>query len=166
MTLRADVDLRFHYKNTGTAELGGSAVDEFDLMVDVVLRNGTGTGQANKAWRDGDRSILASASENLDLSGTLTDRLGQPVVFTAIKAIIVRPKATNVTNLVLGAAASNAWAPLLGATGTLTLVPGFVMCLVGDVGAGYAVTAGTGDILKVANGGATDLLYDIAIVGV
>jgi len=166
MTLRADVDLRFHYKNTGTAELGGAAVDEFDKQLEVVLRNGTGTGQANKSWRDGDRPILASASENLDLSGTFTDRLGQPVVFTAIKAILVRPKETNVTNLVLGAAAANPWTPLLGATGTLTLVPGFLLCLAGDVGAGYAVTAGTGDILKVANGGATDLLYDIAIVGV
>jgi len=166
MTLRADVDLRFHYKNVGTAELGGSAVDEFDGLVDVVLRSGSGTGQVNKAWRDGDRPILASASENLDLSGTFTDRLGQAVVFTAIKALFVRAKSTNVTNLVLGAAAANPWAALLGATGTATILPGFVLCLVGDIGAGYAVTAGTGDILKVANGGATDLLYDIAIVGV
>jgi hypothetical protein len=166
MTLRADVDLRVHVKNTGTPELGSAAIDEMDLIVDVVLRHGSGTGQANKAWRDGDRSILASASENLDLSGTLTDRLGQPVVFTAIKALVVRPKSTNVTNLVLGAAAANPWAPLLGATGTLTCLPGFVYLIAGDVGAGYAVTAGTGDILKIANGGATDLLYDIAIVGV
>ena len=41
-----------------------------------------------------------------------------------------------------------------------------MLLLVAPGAAGYAVTAGTGDILKVANSGAgTGVTYDIVIVG-
>ena len=44
--------------------------------------------------------------------------------------------------------------------------PGGTLLLVAPNAAGYAVTAGTGDLLKVANsGGSTGVTYDIVIVG-
>jgi len=60
------------------------------------------------------------------------------------------------------------WVTLLGATHTLTLRPGaFVAVGTGAADAtGYAVTATTADLLKIANSGAgTSVTYDIHIIG-
>ncbi|CAM5376651.1 hypothetical protein SCALM49S_02945 [Streptomyces californicus] len=70
--------------------------------------------------------------------------------------------------MVVGAASSNPWATLLGATHTLTVRPGgFVAVGTGVADAiGYAVTASTGDLLKIANSGAgSAVTYDIHIIG-
>jgi hypothetical protein len=64
---------------------------------------------------------------------------------------------------------TNPWVGFLNAAGTVTLKPGAGIVLTADQASatGYPVTAGTGDILRVANSGAgTAVLYDIAIVGV
>ncbi|MFF5972219.1 hypothetical protein ACFY7C_11940 [Streptomyces sp. NPDC012769] len=128
---------------------------------------GTGAGKADKVFSDR-RQLAASATEDLDLAGVLLDAFGQAITFARIKGLIIRADAANTNNVILGNATSNAWAALLGATGTLTLRPGASLGLnTGPADAtGYAVTAGTGDILKVANsGGGTTVTYDIVLIG-
>ncbi|MER7801249.1 hypothetical protein ABTX71_13050 [Streptomyces parvulus] len=133
----------------------------------LELASGTGAGKADKVFSDR-RTLAASASEDLDLTGTLVDAFGATISMARVKGIIVAAAAGNTNNVVLGNATSNAWATLLGATHTLTLRPGaFVAVGTGAADAtGYAVTAGTGDLLKVANsGGSTSVTYDIHIIG-
>lgn len=133
----------------------------------VSLASGTGVGKADKVFSDR-RSISASSSEDLDLAGVLLDSFGAAITFARIKGLIVSAAATNSNNVVVGAASSNAWAALLGATHTLTLRPGAaVAVMAGEADAtGYAVTASTGDLLKVANSGAgSSVSYDIVIIG-
>ena len=133
----------------------------------VSLSSGTGAGKADRVFSDR-RTLAASATEDLDLAGALTDALGGTVSLARVKGIIVSASADNTNNVVVGAASSNPWATLLNATGTITLRPGASVGLMAGVAdaTGYAVTGGTGDLLKVANsGGTTAVTYDIVIIG-
>lgn len=133
----------------------------------VLLTNGTAAGQADRIWHD-QRTLTASSTEDLDLAGVLTDPTGATITFARVKAIIVQAAAANSNNVVVGAAASNAWATLLNGTGTVTLRPGAVFAAVAGVAdaTGWAVTAGTGDLLKIANSaGGTSVVYDVIVIG-
>jgi hypothetical protein len=167
-TINARLAINWRVITTGSRDLGAPTAP-VDLDPLVVLKPGSGAGQAAKSWDDGARSIPASGSENLDLSGTLTNRFGETQAFTAIKALFIRAASTNVNDVIVGGAAANPWVAVLGATGTVRLRPGAVlplMCGQADA-SGYAVVDATGDQLKVANSGAgSAVLYDILIVGI
>ncbi|MGY0023751.1 hypothetical protein ACVHNB_32880 [Streptomyces sp. YJ-C3] len=145
----------------------GTAKAAQSLSRSMSLASGTGAGKADRVFSDR-RTLAASASEDLDLAGVLLDAVGAAITFARIKGLIVAAAAGNTNNVVIGAASSNAWATLLGATHTLTIRPGaFVAVGTGVADAtGYAVAAGTGDLLKVANSAAgTAVTYDIHIIG-
>lgn len=122
--------------------------------------------QASKVFADR-RTLAASASEELDLAGSLVDALGATITFTKIRALLIEASSANANTVVVGGAAANAVATLFGdATDTLVVRPGGVALLVAPDTAGYAVTPATGDLLKVANGGAgTAVTYDITVLG-
>lgn len=152
---------------TKTADLGAVPKDVLDFQKRVTLRTGTAAGQADKLWYD-ERTLSASATEDLDLAGVLADTFGTTFTSARVKALVVAAAAGNANNVVVGAASSNAWATLLGATGTVTVRPGatVAMCVGVADATGYAVTAGTGDLLKVANSaGGTSVTYQIAVIG-
>jgi hypothetical protein len=145
-------------------------VDTFKAPADLTpleFVSGSGTGEANKAFTD-TRAIGASGSENLDLYGGLTDTQGNVLNFSAIKALEIRASEDNTNNVIVGSAATNVgWVGFFGdISDTIALRPGGRL-LIADPGAGYAVTASTADILKVANSGSgSSVEYDIRIVGV
>ncbi|MCX4575612.1 hypothetical protein OHB41_20950 [Streptomyces sp. NBC_01571] len=137
------------------------------LSKSMSLASGTGVGKADRIFSDR-RTLAASATEDLDLAGVLLDAFGAAITFARIKGLIVAAAAGNTNNVVVGAASSNPWATLLGSTHTLTLRPGaFVAVGTGVADAvGYAVTASTGDLLKIANSSSgTPVTYDIHIIG-
>jgi hypothetical protein len=137
------------------------------LSRSMSLGSGTGAGKADRVFSDR-RTLAASATEDLDLAGVLLDAFGSAITFARIKGLIIAAAAGNTNNVVVGNATSNAWATLLGATSTVTLRPGAFLAVgtgVADA-TGYAVTAGTGDLLKIANSGAgTSVTYDVHIIG-
>lgn len=141
---------------------------EYPVQVNFALdfADGLGAGQAQRVFTD-TRTLAASASEDLDLSGVLADAFGAAIPFTEIKAIFIKAHAANANNLVIGGAASNQFATPFGAgTHTLTLRPGGLFLLAAGDATGYAVTPGTGDLLKVANGaGGTSVTYDLVLIG-
>lgn len=145
----------------------GTLKQEIAYSAAASLSNGTGANQANAPWAD-TRTLSASSSENLDLAGGLTDAFGTALTFTKIKAVIIEADDANVNDVVVGGAASNAWlAPFGDATDTIKVKPGGFIMLVAPDANGLAVTAGTGDILKVANGGSgTSVTYTVTLVGV
>ena len=115
------------------------------------------------------RTLAASATEDLDLNGTaLQDVLGVNVGLARIKAIKIAAAAGNTNNVLVGAASANQWATLLNSTGVMTFRPGQVMQVAAGAAdaTGWTVTAGTGDLLKVANsGGGSSVTYTITIWG-
>lgn len=168
MPLSTKVHIGFAAKQTSALDLGSA---DANLARDyaVSLADGVLAGQANRIFSDS-RVLAASATEDLDLAGTaLVDVFGAPLTFARVKALVVAALPGNTNNVVVGGAASNAWATWVGAAAhTITLRPGAVIALLAgeaDLTA-YAVTATTGDLLRVGNGaGGSSVGYEIAIVG-
>lgn len=131
------------------------------------LTSGTGAGQADLMHAK-TYTVGPSSNTDLDLNGVLVDDFGNPVNLLRVKLAWFRAAVGNTNNVVIGAAAANQWATLLNAAGTVTLRPG-AYCLAGaDVAdaTGYAVTAGTGDLLRLTNSGAgTSVSCDVIIIG-
>lgn len=166
--------LQAYLKATQTAslsapDLGSATPATHVLTISKVLdlTSGTGAGSADVLYSD-TGTIAASSNTDVDLSGALANAIGGTSVFVRVKGLYVAASASNTNNVVVGNATSNAWATLLGATHTITLRPGAWILLgtgVADA-TGYAVTAGTGDLLRIANsGGGTSVSYDLAVIG-
>lgn len=131
------------------------------------LDNGTGANQADQIWDD-TRTLAASATEDLDLAGTaLQDAFGANMTFVKVKGIFVAAASGNTNDVVVGAAATNTFVgPFGAATHTAKVRPGGVLALACADSTGWAVTAGTGDLLRIGNSAAgTPVTYDIVIVG-
>lgn len=165
MTLKSAIAISATAQLSGTTDLA-SISSPLSFNRAVQLASGTGVGKADRLFAD-TRTLAASATEDLDLSGSLLDALGGPAAFVKVKGLIIAASKANTNNVVFGAASSNVWAALLNSTGTVTLRPGAAACFLAGVGdAGWTVTPTTGDILKVANSaGSTSVNYDIVVIG-
>lgn len=173
MALETRIELGVLATLTKAADLGGIPKDLLDFSKRIMLRTGTGAGQADKLWYD-ERTLAASATEDLDFAGVLTDTFGVTFTLARVKALIIvaapkDPSATqNTNNVVVGGASATQWAALLGTTGTVTLRPGaLLVAAAGEADAtGYAVAAGSTDLFKVANSaGSTSVTYQIIVIG-
>lgn len=166
MPLSSMVAVYAFAEQTSAIDLGTSRAPQ-SLSKSMQLISGTGAGKADRVFSDR-RTLAASGTEDLDLAGTLVDAFGAAITFARVKGLVISAAAANTNNVVVGAAASAPWIALLGATHTLTLRPGaFVAVGTGTADAvGYAVTATTADLLKIANSSSgTSVTYDIHIIG-
>ena len=148
----------------GSNDLGTPKIDLAELVT-VALTEGTGTGAADLMFAD-ERTLAASSTENLDLAGSLVDPLGATLTFAKVKTIIVIANSGNTNDVIVGGAASNAFTgPFQDATDKIAVRPGGFACFA-HPGAGWTVTASTGDILKVANSSSgTPVTYRVIIIG-
>ena len=136
------------------------------MDIDYTQRfaSGTGANQANALWQD-DRTLAASASENLDFSGSLTDVFGNSITCTKLKALIVKAASANTNDVDVGGG-STTIAGLFGATNDIVSVrPGGVFIYTSPNANGVTITGGSADVLTVANSGSgTSVLYDIIVL--
>ena len=132
----------------------------------IHLDNGTGANAADRLYMDSN-TLAASANVDVDLAGSLTDALGAALSFARVKALFLRAASGNTNNVVIGGAASNQFVgPFGAATHTFAVKPGGFMGWIAPDATGWAVTAGTGDLLRIANSGAgTSVTYDVVIIG-
>jgi hypothetical protein len=128
--------------------------------------DGTGANQIKQVYT-AQLTLAASANQDLDLAGALSNALGQSITFTKIRAIVVRAAEANTNNVVVGGAPSNGFiGPFGAAAHTVAVPPGGLVALVAPNAAGWAVTASTGDLLRVANSGAgSTVTFDILLLG-
>ena len=128
-----------------------------------VVASGVGVDQADKIWHD-TRNLGASAAESLDLNGGLTGSFGA-VVFAKLKAIIVVALPTNANDVQVTQPAANGVPFMLAAGDGFAIKPGSAMVLL-NKGAGWTVTAGTGDLITVTtSAGGTGVDYTIVLIG-
>lgn len=164
MTATFDGSISLRVRGTVSNPLDlSSLTDTLNELFTQTFENGTGTGQANKMWSD-TRTLADNTSESLDLAGSLTDSFGAAITFAKIKAIIIRNKSTTQA-LAVGGAASNQFINWVANSSDIINIPAGGMFML-TAPAGFAVTASTGDLLKIANGSAgqsTD--YDIVLFG-
>jgi hypothetical protein len=166
MTLSTKIRVELSATQTTPRDTGTATVPH-SVTKNVLFASGTAAGQADVIYSK-TNTIAASGTATLDLAGVLTD-LGSTLTFVKVKEIVITAADGNTNNVVVGGAASNAFSSIFGdATDKLVVRPGGHFAI--GVGAAdlnaYAVTAGTGDQLLIANsGGTTSVTYTIAIVG-
>ncbi len=166
MALNTKLSLALNAALTAAVDKGSNTGNRALEVVRSFL-DGTGAGQADRIYVD-DFSVAASGNTDLDLAGSLADGMGGTASFARVKLLVVVADILNVNNVVVGAAASNPWIGLLGATHTVTLRPGaFVAAGCGAADAtAYATVAGTGDLLRLANSSSGSAVTgSIAVVG-
>lgn len=139
-----------------------------DNMVKTIrhtFASGTGDDAADMMWHD-QRTLTASASENLDLAGSLSNAFGSTQTFATVKAILVYAASGNTNNVNVSAEGTNGVPGIFLALGDGVAVKpdGLFVWLAPNTGA--TVTASTGDLLVVANSaGTTSVTFDIVIIG-
>jgi len=157
-----------------TVQVTGTLVNVLDLDTQVQaplasqftqsFANGVGANQANVIWFD-TRTLAVSTTEDLDFAGGgLVDALGAAVAPAKIRAVIITSASANTQNITLFGDVNSV--PLLStAATTITLQPGGMYVFSAPATAGVAVTAGTGDIIQVANGAGTSVTYSVVVIG-
>ncbi len=150
---------------TSTPDIG-SLNYAVNFAASLTFADGTGANQANMIWAD-QRTLSASATEDLDLAGGLTNVFGAALTFTKIKAIIVTAAAGNTNSVQVIRPASNGVPIFMAAGDGIALTPGAFFAAAFPNLAGIGVTGGTGDLLTLTNSaGTTPVTYNIVIVGI
>lgn len=131
----------------------------------IQLAGGTLADQADIVWTD-TRTVASAANDDLDLSGVLQTPFGATVALVKVVGIMIVAARANTTNLTIGGG-TNSWTGMWLAAGDgIVIPPGGVFVNAAPALAGLgSVVAGTGDILRIANGSGAAATYDIAIVG-
>lgn len=137
----------------------------FSLSSNFTLASGTAVGQADRVFTD-TRTLGASATEDLDLAGVLTDAFGTVITFAKVKGIWIKAAAANTNNVnVSRPAGATGWPFFLAISDGFTIPPGFMFGFAGT-GAGITVTPTSGDLITITNSaGGTGVTYDVVIVG-
>lgn len=131
----------------------GTTKEVINSQFPLYLTGGTGAGQIDTFYA-AQITIAASGSTTLDLNGSVTDQFGNSVAFLHVKAIMLVAAAGNTNDCQIGPGASNPFAgPWSGTTPLTSVSPGETALWTKGQGsaAGWAVTASTGDIIKLAN---------------
>lgn len=161
--VRGDIRFSMNLTHVGSNDIGAPKMP-VDVEKLLTLYEGTGaTNQANLMFSDR-RTVAASSNEDIDLAGALSDAFGASITAAEIVAIFVGAAAANVNNVQVTRPASNGFiGPFLAAGDGVSVKPGEWAAFVSQ--SGWAVTAGTGDLLNVANSSSgSSVTYDIVIV--
>jgi hypothetical protein len=164
MSVTADIRLSVTGHHVSALDLG-SADLPFSLSSTHALTSGVAAGMVDRVFTD-QRTLALSATEDLDLAGVLVDAFGAAITFAKIKAIFIKAAAGNTNNLQISRPAGATGVPLfLAISDGFVLPPGFTFAWFGP-GAGVTVTAASGDLITITNGGAgTPVTYDVVILG-
>ncbi len=152
----------------------GTGADDWPLTAKVNVDHtvdftaGTGANQFDINYMQ-ERTVGDGANDDIDLAGVLSDAFGSTITAAEICALVILNEqedgTANTTNLTIGAG-SNPFQTIFAAGTTKTIGPirpggAFVLC--SPAAAAWAVTAGTADILRIANSAGAANTYQIAI---
>lgn len=129
-----------------------------------LFASGTGANQANALYHAA-RTLAASATEDLDLNASLTDAFGNSITCTKLKALSIFARAANTNNVLVGAGNTTITTIFSATNDRLIIRPGGLFILTAPDATGAALTAGSADVLTVANSaGGSSVTYEIAVV--
>lgn len=166
MSVSAKIDFSLSSSQAGANAFGGPFI-RMDIAQSLVLANGTGANQFDKLIVV-ERTVASATNDDIDLAGILLDALGAAFTATKLIAIAIINKPLDPS------AAANT--TLLTPGGGTNTVPGYAnaRCPIGPgdfcvevnrTASGLAtVTAGTGDIIRVANSAGAQAKYLVAIM--
>ncbi|WP_249696444.1 hypothetical protein [Stappia sp. WLB 29] len=167
MTLSMDLITQLSAVYSGDNDFGGP---RFTPVMEkrLSLTNGTGVNQADLPYFK-ERTVASGGTDDIDLAGALADVYGTTIdaAELVIFYLINQPRsgAANTTALTIGGG-SNPFLGFLGGTAPTLgpIAPGGGVVLFAGAAAGLGtVTAGTGDIIRIANGSGAANTYQIAL---
>src|SRR5688572_19447412 len=161
----ATLALSLAARYSAAAVAGGTPQVNFDIDRQMVFEPGTAdTNDANVLYR-ATRQLAASANENLDLAGVLSDVFGATIAAAEIVAILIEADEDNTNNVVFGPAAATGFlGPFGDASDRLSVRPGDFHLF--TCATGWAVGAGATDLVNVANSAAGSTVdYTITLIG-
>lgn len=136
-----------------TAEYAGDVNGvEQDIVGSFLARltNGTGTDQANRAFKQ-TYTIAASGNQVVNLT-SMTDNLGNALVLTKLKALFILHKSTSLAS---GVTVGGGTQPLFGTKIVgIEVLPGDVFPFV--CRSGYTISSGTADRIRIVNADAVN----------
>ncbi len=136
--------------------------DSTSIKWDDTLANGTAINQADVIWHD--RRTATAAADDIDLDTSLTDVYGTAADFVKVRGIFIHNRSTVSGEYLSVGGDGNALVNWVGNLSDIVKIgPNGVLLLWSPID-GYAVTAGTGDILQI-DPGADTIEYDIVIIG-
>lgn len=142
----------------------GTASFPFALTYTKSLTDGNAANQIDRVFTD-TRTLTASATEDLDVAGVLTNVYGATIAAAKLKGIMVKASSGNTNNVNVTRPASNGVPWMLAAGDGFPVVPDGVFLWLAPSAAGITVTAATGDLITFTNSGAgTSVTYDVALL--
>lgn len=162
MAVRSTLQLLLKVDETGTADLG--AVPTSSSLLDFYreMTNGVASGMHDLVFAD-TRTI--TGNDDLDLAGALAQTFGGTLAAAKIVGLFVRNRSLVAgEKLIVGNAIANQFFSGLfgGNAHTIDVKPSGILVWYSPID-NAVVTAGTGDILRIASG-AVSVTYDIIIL--
>ena len=159
MSLGGTSSIKFGITDTGT--YGGQTlrIDPTQDLTDAIT------------WTDGNdgqqaedillKDLTLTGTDSVDLSGGYTRLDGTAITPTASKALYLEAPTDNAANVTVSFDDTNGWTPFC--TGDLVLLPGTSVMVHTRHATGYAITAGTGDIVTVTGTAGDTLKIALAV---
>jgi len=149
--------------------------DPFSMPMSISWAFGSGASEFDLVFHD-TRIVAAAGNEELDLAGSLTDGFGNTLTYANIKVLAIMnvsdqtlttPAHTATAAIInIGGAAANTWdGPFNDSTDEIILGAGDMFIVTRKAAAGMAVTAGTGDLLRIEETATLEAAYRIALFG-
>lgn len=163
MGLSATIKTDVAFSVSGAPDFG-KVSGKFDGWGDRSLGNGVASEQADVVFSKS-YTIAASGTQDIDLAGALVNQIGGAAVFAKVKAILIRARDGNTNNVIVGNGTNPFVGPFGAGAHTVAVPPGGRFSISAPK-AGWAVTGGSADVLKLANSaGGTSVTVDVVIIG-
>lgn len=165
MSTTLTTKVNFNLNTIFASDAEGLAVAQATLEQQLLLSlaDGVGLNQADLVYSEKDQSI--SGAEDRDLAGTLLDAYGALITFVKVKALMVTCPVANTDTVIVGAKGATGFVGPWGAnTESIAIRPGGAWIMLAPDLTGYAVAAGSTDILQFNVGGGTQV-FSWQVVG-
>lgn len=163
MSISGTINLRLTFLEALAQDLGGK---QFDMVKSFLKQfaDGSGLNQVSKLYADV-LSTIQSVNTDIDLNPGPTGAFAA-VPFTTLKGIIVFADEDNPGNIIVGNVSNGIVGPFGAATHSQSVSPGGVYMNINPTAAGWSVSAGTTDILRIASAAtAGDYESHIILIG-
>lgn len=165
----AKLKVEWIVQQTGGNDYGDGGKLDATARKILEFTDGTTANAADIVFMD-QRAVATASNDDIDLAGSLSDAFGNTITMVEVVAVLVINEpitgAANTTDLTIGAG-TNPFVGFLGGT-TPTVGPigpgGVFYIACPDAGGLGTVTAGTADILRIANSSGATANYQIAIL--
>jgi len=166
MALSTSISLRVQASLSNALDLG-SAFNPLDFSISQAWDSGVAANQADKIFHDV-RTLGASATENLDFAGVLTDPFGISFTLAKLKYILFyADPANNAANsVVVTRPAANGVTIFTAVSSGISLLPAAWFSIGSPSITGYPITGGTADLVTVTNSAGTNsVVYTVIAIG-